>query len=211
MSDGRSKHSVTNHSDGQTNAMGTDAILLDRLRAGQGAAFESLFRQHYARIYRVLYRLVGDEADDLAQEVFLQLYRRPPAAAETDLGAWLHRVAVNLGYNALRASQRRRGYRAILARLPGGDWQPVEAGPEEWTEAQEEQQRVRVALGRLSQREAAVLVLRYDDMSYREIALVLGVAPGSVGTLLARAERAFSKVYARLGDDNREVNNDLPA
>ncbi len=57
---------------------------------------------------------------------------------------------------------------------------------------------MRRALARLGRREAQLLILRYSDLSYREIALALGVAEGSVGTLLARAERRFAKVYDQL-------------
>jgi len=176
--------------------MGGDAALLRNLHAGETAAFEALFRRYYRRIYGLLYRLAGDEAEDLAQEVFLRLYDRPPMASGTDLGAWLHRVATNLGYNALRARSRRRSYRDLLAKVTGGTgWQHPEPGPEAQAVQTEQQRRVRAALARLKKRQAALLTLRYSGLRYREIAGVLGVAPGSVGTLLARAERAFEEAY----------------
>ncbi len=170
--------------------------------------FEALFRAHYRRVYGVLYRLVGDEADDLAQEVFLRLYLRPPRGSEHDLAGWLYRVA-NLGYNALRAARRREAYGAMIAGLRrlgrGRDdvaeaqaaWQPAEPDPQAWAEQRDEQRRVRAALAKLSRQQAALLVLRYNGLSYREIAEALGIAAGSVGTMLARAERAFEKA---LGD-----------
>ncbi len=86
----------------------SDALLLEDLQAGQEAAFAELFQRHYRRVYGILYRLVGEEADDLAQEVFLRLYQRPPGGADPGLSTWLHRVATRLGYNALRAERRRQ-------------------------------------------------------------------------------------------------------
>ncbi|MBI4788427.1 MAG: RNA polymerase subunit sigma-24, partial [Chloroflexi bacterium] len=78
---------------------------------GDEAAFETIFLEHYSRVYGVLFRLVGDraEAEDLALETFWRLWERAPAQAE-NLGGWLYRVAVNLGYNALRAAKRRAQY-----------------------------------------------------------------------------------------------------
>jgi RNA polymerase sigma-70 factor (ECF subfamily) len=59
----------------------TDDQLLHRLAQGDAAAFEQLFLRHYGTVYRVVYGLVGrrDVAEDLAQDTFLQLYRRPPS------------------------------------------------------------------------------------------------------------------------------------
>src|SRR5215212_7717664 len=87
----------------------SDAALLERLRQGDAAAFEGLFLRHYGQVYRVLYHLVGsrEEAEDLAQETFLALYDQPPATGVgVVLVAWLCRVALNRGYNALRGQRR---------------------------------------------------------------------------------------------------------
>jgi RNA polymerase sigma-70 factor (ECF subfamily) len=160
------------------------------------AAFEALFRRHYPAIYRLLYRMVGDEAQDLTQEVFMRLYDQPPREADTNLEAWLYRVATRLGYNATRAQRRWRGYRDRLAVRSGGEgWLDRPVDPAEEAERHDAQLRVRAALARLSRREASLLVLRYSGLRYREIAEVLGVAPSSVGTLLSRAERAFAQAY----------------
>jgi RNA polymerase sigma-70 factor, ECF subfamily len=181
-------------------AMQIEALLVERLRAGSAQArdeaLDALFRQHYAQVYAVLYRLVGDEADDLAQEVFLRLYRQPPRNTGADLAAWLYRVATNLGYNALRGRRRLERYRDMLGAMTGAlGWQRQPEDPVQAAGRREEAGRVRVILAELRERDAAILVLRHQGLSYREVAATLGVAPGSVGTMLARAERAFRELY----------------
>jgi RNA polymerase sigma-70 factor (ECF subfamily) len=157
--------------------------------------FQATFLEHYGAIYRHLFRLLGsqEEAEDLAQEAFLRLYRqRFPPGREHNLRAWLYRVATHLACNALRSQRRReRRERAEAGRAePSGGVDPAEAVLRE-----EERDAVRRVLGCLRPREAQVLLLRYAGLSYREVAEVLGVAPGSVGTLLARAEAAFERAY----------------
>jgi len=181
--------------------MQADVWLSEFVQHQDEAAFEALFREYYPRITRLLVTLVGDQAEDVAQATFLQLYRHPPRES-TEVGAWLYRVATHLGYNALRGQRRWRKYRDTLATLTGGaGWQDEAPAPEEWTQQRETEQQVRAALRQLKEREATVLALRYSGQSYQEIAAVLGVSVGSVGTLLARAERAFSKAYARMGQE----------
>ena len=179
----------------------TDVELLERTRSGHALAFETLFHRHYGRVHGLLHRLVGDDADDLAQEVFLKLHQRPPGRLTEDLSAWLYRVATNAGYNALRSRRRWRHHRdAIGDSIDGMGWIRAEPAPDAWVESRETQRLVRSVLARLKRREAIVLALRYGGLSYREIARVMGVSPGSVGTLLARAERAFEKQYRRFAE-----------
>lgn len=179
----------------------SDAKLLLQLQAGDEAAFEALFLRHYERIYGVLFRLLGDRADaeDLAQTVFLKLYRAPQrvrvADDETNVVGWLYRVAVNDGYNALRSRKRRRTWQERLSQLWPSEQPP--ADPARLVERQETQARVRQVLADMKPREAKLLLLRQAGLSYRELAAVLRVAPGSVGSLLTRAERAFGAQYRR--------------
>jgi RNA polymerase sigma-70 factor (ECF subfamily) len=186
--------------------MSSEAILLQHTCAGDEASFEALYREHYARVVRVLHPLVGDEADDLAQEVFLRLYQRPPRAADSDLGAWLYRVATHLGYNALRGRKRWTNALDRVARLIGGaDWREPEPDPEAQAIRADEARQVRRALAQLSRQQASILVLRYNGLSYREIAAAVKVAPGSVGTLLARAESSFERVFRRTEEPQRRA------
>jgi RNA polymerase sigma-70 factor (ECF subfamily) len=178
--------------------MSTNALLMAWCQSRDESAFQVLFRRHYEPIYRILYRMVGDQADDLAQEVFLRLYDRPPLQTDTNLGGWLHRVAVRLGYNMLRANGRREQRRERLgSSTTGAGWLTEAIDPEESAERHQTQWVVRRVLGKLKQRQASILVLRYSGLSYREIAEALQIKPSSVGTLLARAEAAFAREYER--------------
>lgn len=171
----------------------SDELLLERLRRNDGAAFEGLFLRHYGQVYRVVYRLVGrrEEAEDMTQETFLALYHHPPRlAGGATLIAWLCRVALNRGYNTLRGERREQ------QRLQRVADTPPDVDPQAEAERAEERARVRSALSCLPERQGKVLLLRYAGLSYAEIAEALDVAPGSVGTLLARAERAFQAMYA---------------
>jgi RNA polymerase sigma-70 factor, ECF subfamily len=169
--------------------------LIERLRHGDEAAFERLFLRHYAQVYRVLYHLVGsrEEAEDLAQETFMALYHQPPAPGKgASLVAWLCRVALNRGYNALRGQRRARQRIERLAEPQ------ALIDPQAELARAEDRALVRAALAELPERQGRLLLLRYAGLSYGEIASALGLAPASVGTLLARAERGFAAAYARL-------------
>ncbi len=159
---------------------------------GQDEAFERIFLAQWPRIHATLTRLVGDadEAEDLALETFWRLYQRPPRDRAAGLGGWLHRVAMNLGFNALRARRRRQGHEQTSGRAWLDAAPPT--GPEELAEARATGARVRDVLSELPEREAQLLILRHSGFSYQEIAAALKLAPGSVGTLLARAEAEFA-------------------
>lgn len=163
-------------------------------------AFEAAFHEHYPRVYAILLRLTGEpyEADDLAAETFWRLWERPPARTE-NLAGWLYRVASRLGYNALRGSRRRNRYE-IEAIRDALERQPAE-NPARIVEQRQEQAGVREVLQRMPLRDVQILVLRHSGLSYKEIAATLEITLGSVGTLLARAEKRFETLYIR-GDDH---------
>lgn len=158
------------------------------------AEFETVFLQHYTRVYGVLFRLVGDraEAEDLALETFWRLWQRPPARDENLIG-WLYRVATRIGYNALRAARRRTQYEEAAgkealetASLPD---------PAHEAERRAERTRTRETLRRMPDRDSRLLLLRHSGFSYKEIAAALSLSPNSIGTLLARAEEEFERLY----------------
>ncbi len=167
-----------------------------------GRAFENAFETYWSPICAALYRLVGDwdEAEDLALQVFYRLHERPPRDWRS-VRAWLYRTATNAGLNALRARSRRRQHEEAAGALALQHADPV--GPEAEVERCEVQERVRRVLATMRPRTARLLILRHSGLSYAEVAAALNVAPGSVGTLLARAERAFERRYRSLeeGDE----------
>lgn len=179
----------------------SDTKTLTQLQANDVALFETLFLKHYQQVYGILFRLLGNQADaeDVAQQVFLKLYHNPRLMRAhdddgTNVAGWLYRVAVNTGYNALRSRNRRRGWLEKLTAL----WlieHTALPNPEAFTERQEQQAEVRRVLVAIKPRDAKLLLLRHSGLSYKEIAVALRIAPGSVGSLLTRAERAFAQMY----------------
>jgi RNA polymerase sigma-70 factor (ECF subfamily) len=163
------------------------------------STFETLFREHWAHVYRVLNRLVGDpaEAEDLALETFLRLYQRNPLPEnEFNIGGWLHRVATNLGLHSIRSWKRRERHETTAGKDVLED--APEARPAEIMAQEEERRLVRLALAQMNERQSQLLVMRYSGLSYKEIASALKLAPTSIGPLLLRAEREFEKQYRAL-------------
>lgn len=178
----------------------SDALLLEGLAKGDEASFDALFLRYYLRVYGVAFRFLGDrdEAEDVAQEVFLKLHGRHFRPREQQLAGWLYRVGLNLCRNRERGSsrrQRREETATTEARLLGQGLEPDPAG--EAVRA-EERALVRRALAELPERSRHILLLRQSGLSYAEVAAVMGIAPGSVGTLLARAEERFRERYLAL-------------
>jgi RNA polymerase sigma-70 factor, ECF subfamily len=163
----------------------------------QKKEFEALFEQHWKRVWAVAYRLVGDanEAQDVALEAFIRLYQSPPNEQE-NIAGWLYRVTMRLGLNTMRARHRQEHYE-ILSENSTVTKAAV-ASPEEIFEAQIEREDVRRVLGKMKPRSAHILVLRSVGFSYAEIAESLAVSPGSVGTLLVRAQREFERTWKKL-------------
>ena len=165
------------------------------LRLGMVTPFEveftAIFNAEFRRLYRYLDRLSGDPelALDVAQEAFIKLYDR--GALPDSPPAWLITVAMNLFRNAQSTRQR---HRRLLTLMRGeavhSDPPP---SPGEVAGANDTRKRVRAALDRLPEREGQLLLLRAEGWSYRDIAAVLGLNEGSVGTMLARARRAFQE------------------
>ena len=157
-------------------------------------AFEQAFNQHWAWVCQVLYHLVGnwDEAEDLALQVFTQLQKNPPQDAEKLVG-WLRRVATNTGLNAVRSRHRRQRYEKAAGMLNLQQAAPRDPAVE--VEQRETSREVRMVLAGMKPRAARLLIYRTMGLSYAQIATALNVAPGSVGTLLARAEKVFVRRY----------------
>lgn len=180
----------------QTRSISPEARQAERSNPELSRSFEALFLEHWPRVYGLLLRLVGDhaEAEDLALEAFLRLYQRSASDdAGFNVGGWLHRVATNLGLNAIRGWKRRQQYEQAAGRIDLGERNP--AGPAEIFAADEEQRRVRQVLSEMNPRQSQLLVLRHSGMAYRELAAALDISPASVGPLLLRAEAEFEKRY----------------
>ena len=156
-------------------------------------AFEALFRREYARVVAIARRIVrdADEAEDVAQDVFVSFYRKHPADAGY-APAWLYAAAAHTALNVIRTRERRGRRETAHARESDVSVDPARRAEEAETRAE-----VRAALARVDERGASLLALRYSGLSYEEIAAALGLRQSSIGTLLRRAEDAFRKEVTR--------------
>ena len=148
--------------------------------------------------------MTGDpaEAEDLALETFFRFYRQPPRSGEGyNPGGWLYRVATNLALHSIRSAQHRQHYE--MAAGKGTLEDPPETRPAQILESREEHRLTRLALAKMNPRRAEMLVLRYSEMAYKDIALALDLSPTSIGPLLLRAEHEFEKIYLALTEEEK--------
>jgi RNA polymerase sigma-70 factor (ECF subfamily) len=149
------------------------------------ADLEPVFRADYARVVSVAARVLGsrDEAEDVAQEVFLSFGRSAVPAAEAP--GWLSVAAVHTALNVVRSGRRR------TAREEAAGSETIAPDVADTVVSRDEHSRVRAALARLPRTQAVALVLRHSGLSYADVAAALHLSPGSVGTTLRRAESAL--------------------
>jgi RNA polymerase sigma-70 factor, ECF subfamily len=169
-----------------------------RVRGDEPGAFEELVLQFQHRLVGVMNHLVGqaEEAEDLAQEVFLRVYRaRKSYHPRCKFTTWLFTIANNLALNSLRSRQRKP-----VVPLPPQDSGPLGprpaeqlvpdpgSGPLRKVERREMAEVIRRALDGLNERQRmAVLLNKFEDMNYAEIATVMGLTTKGVKSLLSRA------------------------
>lgn len=179
--------------------------VLARVAAGDTGAFTALVESHQERLLRLCERLLGDpeEARDAAQEVFLKAFRK--AGEVRPMGqvyTWLYRIAVNLCLNKLRRRKLVRFLRfeANPEEPDAPAFDPPDAGPDPISalESRRRWQSTRKAIAKLPDNQRAVLILvRFEGLSYRQAAEVLGITEGAVESRLFRAMRRIEAAQGR--------------
>jgi RNA polymerase sigma factor (sigma-70 family) len=170
--------------------------------------FEQVIRDHQQMVFRTLLRLTGqrDSLDDLAQEVFLRLFRALPTfRGESLVSTYLYRIIVNVARDEWKRRQRDDRRHTSLSAPHGDDawsWEDClehsSPNPLQHLEHAEFQQRVETHLTRLSKVERAVLVLYHqEERSYEQIAAALQLPIGTVRTHLHRGRKKLKEALAR--------------
>lgn len=163
------------------------------------AEFETIFREHYPRMVRVVRRVLqrDSEAEEVCADVFLRLYKKgPEVAADGLVGGWLYRTATRASIDVLRAHQRR----GVEEELEGNEFVLVDGQAESPLVdllRREHIAEIRGVLAKLKLEKAQILLLRHSGLSYQEIAQSMQLRFNSVGKKLARAEAEFSALYER--------------
>ena len=174
-----------------------DRDLVARWQAGDEQAFEELVVRHERRVFRLLYRMMGnkEDAEDLTQETFLSLHRHGHRfRAEARFSTFVYRVAANAALNRRRALGRGRArIDKLKTRQDAGDDLPSSPrNPEDATHGAELSEHVRLALEDLSPSlRMPVILYDIEGLAYGEIAEVLGIAEGTVKSRIHRARQAL--------------------
>lgn len=177
-----------------------DAELVRRIGEGDARAAEALVRKHLPRMTAIGRRMLSNaaEAEDVAQEVFLRVWREAPKWREgqAKFETWMHRVALNLCYDRLR---RRREISDPDAGMLVAD--PAMSAADR-VQAQERASAVRTALDALPERQRAAIVLcHYQDMSNIDAAAALEISVEALESLLSRGRRALKTALSDKAGD----------
>lgn len=175
--------------------------------------FEAIFREYYPRIAAVTRRVLrcDSQAEEVCAEVFLRLYRGGPGVASAgQVGGWLYRTATRASIDVLR-SARRRGFEESFEESNAAFSEQPSESPLTQMLRGERIAQARAVLAKIHRQKAQILLLRYDGLSYREIADAMQIRASSVGTMLARAEAEFSMRYERNARRGRKTPQWRPA
>ena len=188
-----------------TNEASPSEELMAKIAKGDSSAFEILVRRHQHSVLNFIYRFIGDrvEAEDLAQELFLRVWRsaatyKPKAKFTT----WLYRITTNLCINKLKSARLRKWFIVSLSReeRQSSEYQSFPErsekapSPEYLLLEAERKQLILNALQQLPTAQRMALILkRYDGLSYQEIAHIMGRSVSPIDSLMIRAKKNLRK------------------
>lgn len=178
-----------------------DLELVERIRSGDGSAFEALYRQHATRLYNLASRMTGakGEADDLLQDIFLLAYRKIASfRGESSLGTWLYRLAMNHCLDVLRNRQTRMGLHTDS--LDESDAEPV-ASPVPVLSAVSRIDLERAIASLPPACRAAFLLHDVEGFGHHEVGTMLGV---SEGTSKSQVHKARMRIRSYLANGLRK-------
>jgi len=181
-------------------AIDHDLELMLRVRRGDAASFEELLRRHRVPLVNYFARMLRDQAlaEDLAQEVFLRVYRaRERYQPEAKFTTWLYRIATNVALNATRDRKESSPRTGLNSEGQGSEIEVstlADARPtaEQVLMQADRQRTICQAVEALPENQrAAVILHKYQDVDYRQIAKILGVSESAVKSLLFRAHESL--------------------
>ncbi len=157
--------------------------------------FKAWLQQHGGIVVKVAraYTLTVEEGEDLAQEILLQVWRSlPQFAGRASAATWIYRVALNTALGWHRKERRRRQRQQSLLAIEDA----LAAAVDDSGQVQQRElvERLYAAIRRLPRADAALMLLYLDDLSYREMAEVLGVSESHVGVKLNRTRKALAEL-----------------
>jgi RNA polymerase sigma-70 factor (ECF subfamily) len=186
-------------------ALDYDVELMLRVKDGDGASFGVLLEKHRSSVVHFLYRMMQNSAvaEELAQEVFLRVYRsRATYEPTAKFTTWLFRIATHLALNALRDHKHERLQERLddaFSDMPARQVSDARPSVEQRMVYQARLDEVRQAIAALPEKQrAAVLMHKYEEMEYSQIAKVLNCSESAVKSLLFRAYEALRARLAHL-------------
>lgn len=185
-----------------TAALDYDAELMLRVKEGDGASFGILLEKHRSPVVHFLYRMVQNQsiAEELGQEVFLRVYRsRSTYEPTAKFRTWLFRIATHLALNSIRDGKNERSQERLdgdSSDMPVRQISDRKPSVEQSMVYQARLDEVRKAIATLPEKQrAAVLMHKYEEMEYSQIAKSLNCSESAVKSLLFRA---YETLRARL-------------
>ena len=180
---------------------GSDAAAVAETLAGDEEAFAAVVQRHSRSLFRLAYRMTGNEhdAEEVVQETFLRAYRRlDQFEARANLSTWLYSIAVNCGRDLLQKHKRQRQNTVPLE--PAGETREhespsAELSPDRLALGSELGRRLNLEMDRLTAQERAALILRhYEGLSIAEIGSTLGLRPSATKNSIFRAVHKLRRV-----------------
>ena len=188
-----------------------DRLLIDRFRQGDQSAFEQMVSRYWDRIYTMVNQLLrnSQDAEEVTQDAFIRAHRGlVNFRGDSAFSTWLYQIATNLARNRYWYWWRRKRDKSVSFDAPVSadnsttlaDLIPAEVEtPDDITVTQEFIDRIAQGMEKLSAKHREILTLRnIKNLSYEEIADILGI---SVGTVKSRIARARESLRSKLGED----------
>ncbi len=186
-----------------------DKDIVHKILGGDHRAFETLVEKYQEMVYRTCIGLLHnpDDADDIAQEVFVEVYESVGFFRhEARLSTWIYRIAVNKSLNHLKKIRKKSLFKSLEEIFQSGQKNDLTVtladGADKSVEAEEQKKILEAALNKLPENQRIAFVLfRYDELPQKEIAEIMGLSVSAVESLVHRARKNLFKLL-----ENTEIH-----